>query len=59
MGHLQQKMKEISEKVQETTLAVVQAQERMMLAKVRFQDELAELTLDKRPQQAAQASIAK
>lgn len=56
MGHLQQKMKEISEKVQETTLAVVQAQERMMLAKVRFQDELAELTLDKRPQQTAQAS---
>ena len=38
---------------------MVQAQERMMLAKVRFQDELAELTLDKRPQQAAQASIAK
>lgn len=59
MGHLQQKMKEISEKVQETTLAVVQAQERMMLAKVRFQDELAELTLDNRPQQTAQAKIAK
>jgi len=48
MNHLQQKMKEVSDKVQETTIAIVGAQEKMMIAKVKFQDELAELSLDKR-----------
>lgn len=55
MTHLQQKMREISDKVQATTLDIVKAQERMMLAKVSFQDELAELTLDHRQPQTAQA----
>lgn len=54
MAHLQQKMKEISDKVQGNTLAVVQTQEKLMLAKVRFHDELAELTLEHKPAQAAQ-----
>jgi hypothetical protein len=54
MTHLQQKMKEISDKVQQNTLDVVQTQEKLMLAKVRFQDELAELTLDRKP--ASQAA---
>ncbi len=54
MAHLTQKMKEISDKVQGNTLAVVQTQEKLMLAKVRFQDELAELTLEQKPTQSAQ-----
>ena len=54
MVHLQQKMREISEKVQGTTLDIVKAQERMMLAKVSFQDELAELTLDQREPRTAE-----
>lgn len=53
MAHLQQKMKEMSDRVQQTTLDVVSAQERLMVAKVKFQDELAELSLDHRPTQAA------
>ena len=55
MAHLTLKMKEISDKVQETTIAVVQAQEKLMVAKVKFQDELAELSLDTR---AAKATVA-
>ncbi len=54
MAHLQQKMKEISDKVQDNTFGIVAAQEKLMLAKVRFQDEMAELTLERpAPTQAA------
>ncbi|HVV82796.1 MAG TPA: hypothetical protein VHE35_06935 [Kofleriaceae bacterium] len=42
---LQDKMVEISDRVQKTTLDIVDSQEQLMLAKVRFQDALAELTL--------------
>lgn len=44
-SHLRAKMKEISEKVQANTLAIVEAEERVMLSRVAFQDGLAELTL--------------
>ncbi|MCB9740095.1 MAG: DUF4139 domain-containing protein [Deltaproteobacteria bacterium] len=44
-AHLQKKMKETSEHVQKATLAIVEAQEARMLARVRFQDALAELSL--------------
>jgi hypothetical protein len=47
MGHLQTKMKEISQRVQENTIAIVDHQEKLMVAKVRFHDGLAELTLAK------------
>jgi len=45
MGHLKQKMKEISDRVQKTTIAIVDQEEKIMLARVQFQDALAELTL--------------
>jgi hypothetical protein len=45
MGHLQTKMKEISQKVQENTITIVNHQEKLMVARVRFHDGLAELTL--------------
>lgn len=45
MAHLNQKMKEISDRVQKTTIAIVDQEEKIMLARVQFQDTLAELTL--------------
>ncbi|HEX4423734.1 MAG TPA: OmpA family protein [Kofleriaceae bacterium] len=45
MGHLKTKMKEISDRVQKTTIQIVDQEEKIMLARVQFQDALAELTL--------------
>ena len=45
MGHLKTKMKEISDRVQKTTIQIVDQEEKIMLARVRFQDALAELSL--------------
>jgi outer membrane protein OmpA-like peptidoglycan-associated protein len=52
--NLQEKMKEISDRVQRTTIDIVDHQEKLMLAKVRFQDALAELTL---PDAAASLAV--
>jgi len=46
MTHLKNKMKDISNRVQKTTIDLVDQEEKIMLARVRFQDSLAELTLD-------------
>ena len=46
MSHLKTKMKDISNRVQKTTIGLVDQEEKIMLARVRFQDTLAELTLD-------------
>jgi outer membrane protein OmpA-like peptidoglycan-associated protein len=45
MGHLKTKMKDISDRVQKSTIAIVDQEEKIMLARVRFQDMLAELSL--------------
>jgi hypothetical protein len=45
LGHLKTKMKDISDRVQKTTIQIVDQEEKMMLARVQFQDTLAELTL--------------
>lgn len=45
MNHLQDKMKDISDRVQKTTIAIVDQEEKIMLARVQYQDALAELTL--------------
>ena len=45
MTHLKDKMKDISDRVQKTTIALVDQEEKIMLARVQFQDTLAELTL--------------
>ncbi|MGE0549640.1 MAG: OmpA family protein [Kofleriaceae bacterium] len=45
MGHLKAKMRDISNRVQKTTIALVDQEEKIMLARVQFQDALAELTL--------------
>jgi hypothetical protein len=45
MAHLKTKMKEISDRVQRTTIGLVDQEEKIMLARVRFQDALAELAM--------------
>jgi hypothetical protein len=45
MTHLKSKMKDISERVQKTTIAMVDAEEQIMLTRVQFQDSLSELSL--------------
>ncbi|HUS68070.1 MAG TPA: hypothetical protein VMZ28_26235 [Kofleriaceae bacterium] len=45
MKHLKQKMTEVSELVQKGTIDLVNREERLMLARIRFQDAIAELTL--------------
>jgi hypothetical protein len=45
MSHLKTKMKDISDRVQKTTIAIVDQEEKIMLARVQFQDTLAEMTL--------------
>jgi len=45
MSHLKTKMKDISNRVQKTTISIVDQEEKMMLARVQFQDMLAELSL--------------
>lgn len=45
MQHLESKMREISQRLQANTIAIVDHQEKVMVAKVQFQDGLAELTL--------------
>jgi len=46
MKHLKEKMKDISDRVQKATIDVVDTEEKLMLARVRFQDSLAELKLN-------------
>ncbi|MFT3691657.1 MAG: hypothetical protein QM831_00865 [Kofleriaceae bacterium] len=45
MTHLKDKMKDISDRVQKATIAVVDDEEKIMLARVQLQDAIAELTL--------------
>ncbi|HET7499641.1 MAG TPA: OmpA family protein [Kofleriaceae bacterium] len=45
MGHLKTKMKEMSDRVQKTTIQIVDQEEKIMLAKVQFKDALADLVL--------------
>ncbi len=47
LGHLEKKLQEVSERVSKATVAVVALQERLMVAKVRFQDGVAELSVER------------
>ncbi len=48
MRHLQGKMKQMSEAVQKVTMGIVDRQEQLMLKRIRFQDGVSELSLDRR-----------
>ena len=51
---LERKMQDISQKVSQATLRVVNLQEKLMIARIHFQDVVAELTLDdKKPDSEA------
>ncbi len=45
MATLRSKLSDMSERVQKTTIVVVETQEKLMLARVKFQDQLADLKL--------------
>lgn len=47
LRHLRKKMKDMSERVQEATIKIVNHQEQLMLARIRFQDGISELSLEK------------
>ncbi|HTM20621.1 MAG TPA: DUF4139 domain-containing protein [Kofleriaceae bacterium] len=55
MKHLKAKMTDISERVQKATIDLVNEQEKLMMARIRFQDGLAELTLEPGKQVAVKA----
>ena len=59
MAHLKLKMKDISDRVQKTTIQIVDQEEKIMLSRVQFQDALAELTLPDAMAGGRPASIAK
>ena len=59
MAHLKVKMKDTSDRVQKTTIQIVDQEEKIMLSRVQFQDALAELTLPDAMAGGRPASIAK
>jgi flagellar biosynthesis chaperone FliJ len=48
MAHLEKKLQEVSDKVSKSTVELVGLQEKLMVARVRFQDGVADLSLDKK-----------
>ncbi|TNF32256.1 MAG: hypothetical protein EP329_10860 [Deltaproteobacteria bacterium] len=48
LKHLQQKLREMSDRVQKDTIAIVDMQQQLMLARVRFQDGISELSFEER-----------
>jgi hypothetical protein len=46
LTHLEKKMQEVSERLSKSTLEIVALEERKMVAKVRLQDAIAELSLE-------------
>lgn len=53
MGHLQSKLREMSDGVQKGTIAVINLEQKLMLARIRFQDGVSELRLQPAPQTAS------
>jgi hypothetical protein len=48
LGHLEKKLEEVSEKLSKATVDLVTLEERRMVARVKFEDGVAELSLDKK-----------
>ncbi len=48
MQHLEKKLQEVSEKMSKSTLDLVALQEKLMVARIRFQDGLADLSLERK-----------
>lgn len=58
MKDLEKKMQEMSDKLSKSTIALVTTQDDLMMARIRFQDAVAELTLDKK-QEPTSEQVAK
>jgi hypothetical protein len=58
MASLERKLQETSEKVSKGTIDVVGLEERLMLARIKFQDGVADLTLEATPAHAASSGVA-
>ena len=62
LQHLEKKLQEVSEKLSTATVDLVGVQEKLMVAKIRFQDGVAELSLEKKedasPEKSAQPTKA-
>jgi hypothetical protein len=56
MRHLRDKMQEMSERLQAGTIVIVDLQQQLMLARVRFQDGVSEFTLEQQSAQRAEGS---
>jgi chromosome segregation ATPase len=54
---LEKKMQDISDKVSNATIALVNLQEKLMISRVHFQDAVAELTLDAAPADRGAAAL--
>jgi paraquat-inducible protein B len=50
---LQKKMQDISQKVSQATIQLVNLQERLMISRINFQDAVAELSLEEKKPEAA------
>ena len=50
MQHLEKKLQEVSEKMSRSTLDLVALQEKLMVARIRFQDGVADLSLERKPE---------
>jgi chromosome segregation ATPase len=48
LSHLEKKLQEVSEKLSTATVDLVGVQEKLMVARIRFQDGVAELSLEKK-----------
>ncbi|MCS6901929.1 MAG: DUF4139 domain-containing protein, partial [Myxococcales bacterium] len=48
MQHLEKKLQEVSEKMSKATIELVSLQEKLMVTRIRFQDGVADLSLDKK-----------
>lgn len=59
MANLEKKLGDVSDKLSKATVEVVSVQEKLMIAKIRVQDAIAELTLDKTVAVEAKAPAAK
>ena len=59
LKHLQTKMRQMSQRVQRTTLRVVEEQEQLMLARIRYEDGVSELRLEQTPRRTAAATAVK
>jgi flagellar motor protein MotB len=59
MQHLEKKLQEVSEKLSKATVDLVGVQEKLMVARIRFQDGVSELSLEKKPDAAEPSAPAK